>query len=79
LSDITGKVNYDKVYFRQVKQENVNTGLDWLSEHGLLDMLVMVHRQKGLFDSLFFSHTHAKANNLNIPLMVMQAGMHPVF
>jgi len=79
LSDVTCKINYDKIYYRQVDKESVNQGLDWLSEHGLIDLLVMVHRQKGLFESLFSSHTHARASHLNLPLMVMPLNTHPVF
>jgi len=79
LSDITCKINYDKIYYRQVNQKNVDQGLGWLSEHGMIDLLVMVHRQKGLFESLFSSHTHARASNLDLPLMVMPPDTHPVF
>jgi len=79
LNDVTCKVNYDKIYFRQVDRSDVDKGLDWLSEHGLIDLLVMVHRQKGLFESVFLSHTHSRANRLNTPLLIMPAGLHPVF
>jgi len=79
LNDVTCKINYDKIYFRQVDRSDVDKGLGWLSEHGLLDLLVMVHRRKGLFDSLFSSHTHSRANHLNIPLMIIPGGLHPLF
>jgi nucleotide-binding universal stress UspA family protein len=79
LSDVTCKINYDKVYFRHVDKENVDKGLDWLSEHGMIDLLVMVHHQKGDFESLFSSHTHTRANHLKIPLLVMPLGSHPRF
>jgi nucleotide-binding universal stress UspA family protein len=79
LSDVTCKINYDKIYFRHVDKAEVNEGLDWLTEHGLIDLLVMVHRRKGLLDSLFSSHTHERANHLNMPLLIMPNGLHPVF
>jgi nucleotide-binding universal stress UspA family protein len=79
LSDVTCKINYDKVYFRHVDKADVDKGLDWLSEHGMIDLLVMVHHQKGQFDSLFSSHTHTRANHLKIPLLVMPLGSHPAF
>lgn len=79
LSQVTCKINYDKIYYRHVNRLDVNQGLEWLAEHGAIDLLVMVHRQKGLFNSIFSSHTHSSANNLNVPLMIMPANLHPVF
>jgi nucleotide-binding universal stress UspA family protein len=79
LNDITCKIDYDRIYYRQVDKETVDQGLDWLSEHGMIDLLVMVHRQKGLFESIFLSHTHARAKDLRLPLMVLPEGVHPVF
>jgi nucleotide-binding universal stress UspA family protein len=79
LTDVTCKIDYDKIYFRQLDGEDVDEGLNWLAKNGLIDLLVMVHRQKGWFESLFFSHTHSKANYLSMPLLIMPAGLHPVF
>jgi nucleotide-binding universal stress UspA family protein len=79
MNEVTSKIHYNQIYFRRIDKANIDKGLHALTEHGLIDLLVMVHLQKGLFDSLFSSHTHAKANNLNIPLLVIPAGFHPVF
>ncbi len=79
LNDMRCKINYSKLYFRHVDQDDVNRGLDWLSIHGRIDLLVMVHRKKGLLENIFSSHTHAVANQLALPLMIMPAGLHPVF
>lgn len=79
LTQVTCKINYDKIYFRHVNRSDVDKGLEWLTQHGYVDLLVMVHRQKGLFNSIFSSHTHSTANHLNIPLMIMPANVYPVF
>ncbi len=79
LRDLTCKINYDKLYFRQVNQADVGRGLEWLSTHGRIDLLVMVHRKKGLLENIFSSHTHAMADQLDMPLLIMPAGSHPVF
>jgi nucleotide-binding universal stress UspA family protein len=79
INDVTCKINYDKLYFRQVGKSSIDKGLEWLIEHGLIDLFVMVHREKGLFASLFISHTHVVANHLHVPLLVMPSGSHPVF
>jgi nucleotide-binding universal stress UspA family protein len=79
LNDVTCKINYDKIYFRHVDKASVDKGLNWLGEYGMINLLVMVHLHKGLFDRLFSSHTHAQANHLNVPLMIMPAGLYPVF
>jgi nucleotide-binding universal stress UspA family protein len=71
LNDITCKINYPKIYYRHIKQQDVDQGLDWLTVHGLIDMLVMVHRHNNLIDSLFNrSHTQKVAKHINIPLLV---------
>jgi len=79
LNDVTCKINYDKIYFRNVDQADVDQGLDWLGEYGMVDLLVMVHCHKGTLDRLFASHTHFRANHLNVPLMVLPGGLYPIF
>jgi nucleotide-binding universal stress UspA family protein len=74
LNDVTCKINYDKLYFREVDKSNIDKGLNFITEDGLIDLLVMVHRQTGLFASLFSSHTHALSNHSKIPLLIMPAG-----
>ncbi len=79
INKVTCKINYDKLYFRQVEKSSVDEGLKWLIEHGLIDLFVMVHREKGLFASIFSSHTHVVASHLPIPLVVLPSNLHPVF
>lgn len=79
LQEVTSKINYNKIYFRHIEKEDVDKGLDWLSEHGLIDLFVMVHHKKGMLENLFSSHTHMRVNHLNVPLLIMPSGLHPVF
>ncbi len=37
LSDVTCKINYHNIYYRHINQDDVDEGLDWLAEHGLID------------------------------------------
>lgn len=80
LNDITCKVNYDKIYYRHMLHTDVEKGLDWISENDFIDMLVMVRRNLGFLDRLFsISHTHRKASHLKVPLLILPAGVNPVF
>lgn len=80
LNEVTCKINYDRVYIRYIKASDVDQGISWLSAHGQIDMLVMVHHPRSLFERIFNgSHTHAEAEHLNVPLLVLPAGVEPVF
>lgn len=80
LNEVTCKINYDKVYYREVSSSDVNQGLDWLSEHGWIDMLVMVHRHASLVDRLIKgSLTKNQIKHVKIPLLVLPEGLSPVF
>lgn len=80
LNEVTCKINYDKIYYREINSKNVNNGLQWLSEHGWIDLLVMVHRRDSLVDRLLKkSITKRQAARISIPLMVLPEGLVPVF
>lgn len=80
LNNITCKVNYDKIFFRRINNSRVGDGLDWLSAHGHIDMLVMIHRPLGFLDRLFKgSYTKNQADHIHIPLLVFPEGLNPVF
>jgi nucleotide-binding universal stress UspA family protein len=80
LNEVTCKINYSKIYFRLVKNTDVTQGLDWMTEYGMINMLVMVHRQAGFLKMLFEgSHTQKQAARVDIPLLVLPANMHPVW
>jgi nucleotide-binding universal stress UspA family protein len=80
LNEITCKVNYPRIYFRAIKQMDVDEGLDWLTEHGQIDMLVMVHQRTSVIDELFNrSHTQKMARRIDIPLLVYPGYLSQVF
>ncbi len=71
LSDICGKANYSKIYYRQIKSINIEHGLDWICEHSFSDMIVMNHAEHNFIESFFSgSYTKKLAKHVNIPLMV---------
>lgn len=77
LNDVTCKVNYHKIYYRPIKDRNVNSGLEWLTEHGQLDMLAVVHRQHNLFPWMpKKSHTQKLAKQIELPLLVFPDDYH---
>jgi len=80
LNDITCKVDYDKIYYRHMLHTDVEKGLEWISVNGFIDMLIMVHRNLSFLDRLFnLSHTQKTATHLSVPLLVLPAGLHPLF
>lgn len=66
--------NYPNIYYREVKAHPPVSGLDWLCEHGNIDILAMVHRSHNFIDSLFRgSQTQKMAGHISIPLLVFPA------
>ncbi|MFA6086319.1 universal stress protein [Mucilaginibacter sp.] len=79
LCQVSNKANYPRIYYRHVLNTSINDGLDWLTEHGQVDMMVMIHRNHSVWHRIFKgSHTQQMARNLNIPLMVYPADCHPM-
>lgn len=79
LSEISGKADYSKIYYRHVKSSSVEQGLSWLNEHGIIDMLVMVHHKPGFFQRLFEgSHTQKMARHTQIPLLMLPSVLPPL-
>jgi nucleotide-binding universal stress UspA family protein len=79
LKDVTCKANYPKIYYRHIKSLDVMHGLDWLSEHGVVDMLVMVHRKLNPLGQLLgFSYTQKLSRHIEIPLLVLPEGLPAV-
>ena len=65
------KINYSRVYYRNIPNENVKKGLDWLIENVTFDILVMVHRKSALSDFFFKSSITKKiADHTYLPLLV---------
>ncbi len=74
INELANKANYPHIYYRMVKAYHPVSGLDWLCEHGDIDMLAMVHRSHNFIDSLFRgSQTQKMANHIAIPLLVFPA------
>ena len=75
LKNVTDKINYSKIYYRHIQQKKVDDGLLWITQKGDVDILAMVHRNKGMFAEFAFgSHTQKMANNISIPLLVLPEG-----
>ncbi|WP_394771990.1 universal stress protein [Mucilaginibacter sp.] len=71
LAEVSDKANYYNIYYRIVKQDKVECGLDWLCEHGQIDMLAMTHREHSFLENIFRgSHTKKMAGHIIIPLLV---------
>ena len=72
LAEISNKANYPHIYYRIVKGTDTERGLDWLCEHGHIDILAMVHREHNFFERMFKgSHTQKMAKRISIPLLVL--------
>lgn len=79
LNDVTCKANYPAIYYRHIKNANVNDGLKWLCENALVDMLVMVHRRVSTLGQVFdSSYTKKSAHHIKLPLLVLPAGLPSV-
>jgi nucleotide-binding universal stress UspA family protein len=82
LSGITSKIDFDKVHYRRVKSADIRHGLEWISEHGQVDILVMVHRHKTFLQALFGnSVTKEIATTIQLPLLIYPSPAYtvPVF
>lgn len=72
LVDLSNTANFPNIYYRMIKQNSTERGLDWLCEHGQVDMLAMVHRKHSLLNTIIKgSHTQKMANHINVPLLVI--------
>jgi len=70
-NEIITKINYGRVYYRNIPNNNIKSGLDWLIENVRFDILVMVHRKGDLSDFVFKSSiTEKMADRACIPLLV---------
>jgi nucleotide-binding universal stress UspA family protein len=77
LNDVTCKVNYNQIYYRHIENRNIDSGLEWLTEHSQIDMLSMVHRQHNQFFTLLKkSHTQKLARQITLPLLIFPENYH---
>ena len=71
LLGVSDKADFPYISYRLVKNDHTEKGLDWLCEHGQVDMLAMVHRPHNFFDNLLKgSYTQKIAAHIPIPLLV---------
>jgi len=50
---IPSKINYPKIIYHNIKSDNVTVSLKWLSAHTDIDLLVLVHQKRSLFQKVF--------------------------
>lgn len=79
LNRVTCNINYGKIYYRHIKDGDVDQGLKWLSENGQINILSMIHRHDGIFSRLLTgSHTQKLAKSVHLPLLVMPEDKTPI-
>jgi nucleotide-binding universal stress UspA family protein len=72
LLELSNKADYPNIYYRIVKSEKPEKGLDWLCQFGNVDMLAMVHRKHSFLNKIITgSHTQKMAGHISIPLLVI--------
>jgi len=72
LVELSNKANYSNIFYRIVNSNKAERGLDWLCDHGHVDILAMVHWKHDLLDNLLIgSHTQKMAGHVHIPLLVI--------
>lgn len=79
LNDVSCKINYPNIYYRDIESMKVSDGLTWLIDLGQADMLAMVHRQRPFFNKfLNSSYTQQLARHTDIPLLMFPDHYHSV-
>ncbi len=72
INDVICKINYSRIYFRNVDQDDIDKGLSWITKNGHIAMLAMVHkRMHFLKRTLKGSHTKNLAHQIEIPLLIL--------
>lgn len=72
LVELSKKADYPNIYYRIVKSDKTERGLDWLCAHGHIDVLAMVHRKRSFLEKIVqASHTQKMAGHLCVPLLVL--------
>jgi len=72
MTELSNKADYPAIYYRVVKDHKIENGLDWVYEHGHVDVLAMVHRRHNFFERLVpGSFTQKIARQITIPLLVI--------
>ncbi|MET3115605.1 nucleotide-binding universal stress UspA family protein [Pedobacter sp. CG_S7] len=71
INVVTKNNSYPNISFQDVKSSDLDSGLDWLSKYGSVDLMAMVHYRSKMLERIFDpSHTRNLASHINIPLLV---------
>ncbi len=71
LTELSNKADYPNIYYRLIKNQEPERGLNWLCEHGQVDVLAMLHHEHSFLDNLLNgSYTQKVAGHISIPLLV---------
>ncbi|HVS94238.1 MAG TPA: universal stress protein [Mucilaginibacter sp.] len=72
LLELSNKADYPNIFYRVVDSDKAESGLDWLTRHGQVDILAMIHRKHSIIEQLLLgSHTQKMAKGITIPLLVI--------
>ena len=72
MVEISNKADYPSIYYRIIQSHQTENGLEWLFEHGHVDILAMVHRKHNFLERLVpGSFTQKIAREITIPLLVI--------
>jgi nucleotide-binding universal stress UspA family protein len=72
LAELSNKTGYSEIHYRIIKSDNTERGLDWLCEHGHIDVLAMLHHKQGFLDKILLgSHAKKMAEHISIPLLII--------
>jgi nucleotide-binding universal stress UspA family protein len=72
MTEVSNKANYPAIYYRIIQSHKIESGLEWLFEHGHVDILAMVHRQHNFLERIVnASFTQKIAREITIPLLVI--------
>ncbi len=68
---VSSVITYPAIDYREIKSKSVVKGLDWLSDHTDIDMIVLIHRKRNFFQKILeASVTQKVAGYLSMPMLV---------
>jgi nucleotide-binding universal stress UspA family protein len=71
MNDVTNEVEYNKISYRSIPNNNVKKGLEWLTANSNFDVLAMVHRKSSFFEFFYKSSISKKmAACCTVPLLI---------
>jgi nucleotide-binding universal stress UspA family protein len=71
FNQIPSKITYPKIIYHNIKGDNITRSLKWLAAHIDIDLLVLVHQRRSLFQKVFNrSVTQKLAEHPGKPLLI---------